>query len=93
LVVAGPVSAQQKIVLEKPVQLEAGGKVIDTGKQIAHSGPLLMDFDQDGLQDLLVGNFRGTIQIFRNKGTNAKPVYEDKGFAQAGGKELKIHNW
>lgn len=92
VLVAGLAGAAE-IELQRPVRLKADGKYIDTGKQVAHSGPVTMDFDKDGKTDLLVGNFRGTIQFFRNTGSNAEPVYEDKGFLEADGEQIRIHNW
>lgn len=55
-----------------PVRIEAGGKPIDT--DVGHAAPYVGDFDGDGVQDLLVGQFGdGILWIFRNEGTNAKP--------------------
>ena len=58
--------------LEQPVRLEAAGKPIDT--DIGHAAPFVCDFDGDGVQDLLVGQFGGGILwIYRNEGTNSEP--------------------
>jgi hypothetical protein len=38
-----------------PVRLEASGAPIDV--TVGHAAPLVMDFDGDGLRDLLVGEF------------------------------------
>ncbi len=58
--------------LAPPVRLEADGKPIDT--EIGHAAPFVTDFDGDGVQDLLVGQFGGgALWIFRNEGTNAEP--------------------
>ncbi len=55
-----------------PVRLEAAGKPIDT--EIGHAAPFVSDFDGDGVQDLLVGQFGGgVLWIYRNEGTNAQP--------------------
>jgi len=55
-----------------PVRVEAGGTPIDTG--VGHAAPFVGDFDGDGVNDLLVGQFGdGVLWIFRNEGTNAKP--------------------
>ena len=59
--------------LAPPVRLEAGGKPIDTEE--GHAAPFVGDFDGDGIRDLLVGQYGdGALWIFRNVGTNEKPV-------------------
>jgi len=80
-------------LFEEPVRLKAGDEFVDTRAYVAHTGPLLYDYDGDGKTDLLVGNFRGSIQLFRNVGTREAPVYESKGLLQADGKDVKIPNW
>ena len=56
-----------------PVRIEADGKPIDT--DVGHAAPFVGDFDGDGVNDLLVGQFGdGICRVFRNTGTNAKPV-------------------
>ena len=58
--------------LAAPVRLEAAGQAIDT--QTGHAAPFVCDFDGDGVQDLLVGQFgNGELTIYRNEGTNAQP--------------------
>ncbi len=76
-----------------PVRLRAAGEFIDTGKSVAHSGPQLLDFDEDGRQDLLVGNFRGHIHVFLNIGSNREPVYGEGRTLEAAGETVKIPNW
>jgi hypothetical protein len=57
-----------------PVRLEAAGKPIDT--EIGHAAPLVVDFDGDGKNDLLVGQFGdGILWFYKNIGTNARPKY------------------
>lgn len=65
---APPLTAE----LMPPVRLEAAGKPIDT--DIGHAAPFVCDFDGDGVQDLLVGQFgEGLLTIYRNEGTNSEP--------------------
>jgi len=69
-----PAPAQKEELLE-PVRLEAAGKPIDT--DVGHACPFVGDFDGDGVQDLLVGQFgEGLLRIYRNKGTHAAPELE-----------------
>lgn len=58
--------------LAPPVRIEAAGKPIDT--EVGHAGPFVGDFDGDGVNDLLVGQFgQGILRIYRNEGSNAAP--------------------
>ena len=58
--------------LAPPVRLEAEGKPIDT--EVGHAAPCVVDFDGDGVKDLLVGQFGGgVLWIYRNEGTNVRP--------------------
>ena len=67
-----PLQGSQNRELLPPVRLEAAGKPIDTA--IGHAAPFVGDFDGDGIQDLLVGQFgEGLLWIYRNEGTNAAP--------------------
>lgn len=69
---AASASAAMSDELASPVRLEAAGKAIDT--DIGHAAPCVCDFDGDGVQDLLVGQFGdGLLWIYRNEGTNAEP--------------------
>ena len=79
--------------LEPPVRLEAGGDVIDTGKDVGYAGPLFVDHDKDGKPDLLVSAFRGNIRYFRNAGTRNEPEFVEGDPLHAGGEPIRIHNW
>jgi len=58
--------------LAPPVRVEAAGKPIDTA--VGHAAPFVGDFDGDGVNDLLVGQFGdGLLWIFRNEGSNSDP--------------------
>lgn len=92
-ILAIPLAAQQAASLAAPVQLTAGGKVIDTIADIGHAGPMLVDHDGDGKPELLVSSFRGSIRRFANTGTPAAPQWQEQEPLQAGGKPIWIHNW
>ena len=75
--------------LSDPYRVEAGGKPIDV--EIGHAAPWVGDFDGDGVNDLLVGQFGGgKLRIYRNAGTNAAPRYEDVAWFQTGEGEGKV---
>lgn len=76
-------------------ELAAPKLVLVAGKPIAvaigHAAPLVIDFDGDGVRDLLVGQFGdGKLNVFKNTGTNASPILAEGVFLQAGGKDATI---
>jgi hypothetical protein len=59
--------------LAPPVRLAAAGRPIDT--DVGHAAPAVADFDGDGVNDLLVGQFGGgALWVYRNVGTNPAPT-------------------
>ncbi len=48
-----------------------------------------MDFDDDGILDLVAGDTSGQVWIFKNTGTRAKPVLAEGSPLQAGGKTIR----
>ena len=58
-------------------------------KSGALSRPVAVDWNGDGKLDILSGNSAGYIQYFENVGSNAEPVFEDRGYLKAGGKTIR----
>jgi hypothetical protein len=76
------------IQLAAPFTAEAGGKPIDLADGVGHSAPLLVDWDGDGLKDLLVGQFGGgKLRIYRNTGKKDAPAFDKLEWFQAAGKD------
>ena len=90
-----PSQTQQSSVdeLSPPVRLEADGVAIDSAKHNGHSGPLLADLDGDGKAELLVGTFKGFLQLYANTGSATEPRFASRGLLQAGGKDAFVKNW
>ena len=72
-----------------PFRIEAKGQPIETegGNAVA----CLLDFDGDGVRDLLVGQFHeGPMRIFRNIGNNAAPKFDAGVWFKAGSADARV---
>ena len=77
------------VELAAPFPVQAGGKPIDVTS--GHAAPWVMDFDGDGLTDLVVGQFDDCkLRIYRNKGTKSEAKYDAFGWFRAGTSEVKL---
>ena len=59
---------------DKPTGCDPPEVLLD-GSEYGRLYPTFADIDGDGKIDMLVGNWRGRLLVFRNQGTNARPVY------------------
>jgi len=79
----------EKKEFKEPVQLKAAGKVINVSA--GHAAPYILDFDGDGVNDLLVGQFGdGLLNFYKNTGSNKEPKYEASKLVQAGGENASV---
>ena len=76
-------TAQRAADLAPPVLVMAGGKPIDVD---GHAAPFVGDFDEDGKNDLLVGQYvYGKLRIYRNVGTHVQPTFDGFEWFTVGG--------
>lgn len=65
-----------------------GGIPVDVG---SYAAPLMADWDGDGLNDLLVGQFdEGRIRFYPNLGTPQSPLFSGFEFLMDGGEFLSV---
>ena len=57
---------------EQHLLTSEGEKVIDVG---THAAPFMIDYNNDGKSDLLVGNGAGMLLYFANQGSSADPLF------------------
>ncbi|MCC6682467.1 MAG: VCBS repeat-containing protein [Phycisphaeraceae bacterium] len=70
------ISQGDKLAFAEPIVVEADGKPI---APFAYVYQRLIDLDQDGLLDLVVGQSKPGMTWYRNSGTAQKPVFTDMG--------------
>ena len=74
---------------EKPFKVMAGEEAVDV--PVGHAAPFFVDFDGDGLEDLLVGQFgKGRLRIYKNVGKAGAPAFETFVLFKAGGDVVKV---
>lgn len=58
---------------------------------IGHADPCVVDWDGDGIKDLLVGQFSsGKIRFYKNSGTNCFPVFTNFTYLKADGVDIVL---
>lgn len=71
------------------VYVECAGQAIRVSG--GHADPCVMDWDDDGLKDLLLGEFSyGRIRFYKNVGTNSNPVFTSWSYLQADGTTIQL---
>jgi hypothetical protein len=63
---------------------------VGTSPNIGRATPCVVDWNNDGKKDLVVGALDGKIHIFINEGTDTAPDFRVETFAQAGGSPLVV---
>lgn len=80
----------QTPVFDPPVYVQANGVNINVGYG-GNASPFVVDWDGDGKQDLLLGQFdMGRVRFYTNIGTNYNPTFGDFVYLQASGSYISV---
>ena len=72
----------------EPVKIQADGTDIDVG---LIADPFMIDWDADGVTDLLVGQFvLGKVSFYKNIGSNEAPEFTFSYYLQADGADIAV---
>ena len=74
-------------LFDAPVEVKAGGK---TFEQTVYPSPVVFDLDDDGTDELFIGDLFGFIQIVEPDGDGWGRATKMK---DKGGNDLKFDNW
>ena len=84
------VALAQTPVFDAPVAIEANGTPINVGAG-GNASPFVVDWNGDGKQDLLLGQFDGgKVRFYENIGENFAPVFGDSVYLQADGSDISL---
>ncbi|KPK64490.1 hypothetical protein AMJ83_01915 [candidate division WOR_3 bacterium SM23_42] len=84
------ISHAETPVFDDPVYIEANGTPINVGYG-GNASPFIIDWDGDGKQDLLLGQFnQGRVRFYPNIGTNYNPTFSDFIYLQADGTPISV---
>jgi hypothetical protein len=70
-------------------KIQAGGKILSTQKTGGHARFDVCDWDNDGRKDLLVADGGGSVTLFLNEGTDARPRLAAGHPVSAGGRPIR----
>jgi hypothetical protein len=77
-------------VFDAPVAIQANGAPINVGYG-GNASPFMVDWNGDGKQDLLLGQFdAGKIRFYANSGTNYNPAFGNFAYLQADGSDISL---
>jgi len=90
LVLFAAVAFAQPLQFDAPVAIEANGSPINVGTG-GNASPFLVDWDGDGRQDLLLGQYSsGKVRFYANTDSNFNPVFGDFVYLQADGVDISV---
>jgi hypothetical protein len=77
-------------VFDTPVAIEANGVPINVGTG-GNASPFLVDWNGDGRQDLLLGQYLyGKVRYYENVGEDTAPAFGDFAYLQADGADISL---
>ena len=88
MVAAAPQAADE---VKLPV-LQAARQIMNGDKpQTVGSAPEVVDWNNDGKKDLIIGQFsEGKIRVYMNGGTDSAPVFAEFSYLQADGRPIRL---
>ena len=75
---------------DQPIKLQANGQDINVGTG-GNASPFMVDWDSDGKQDLLLGQYMGgKVRFYKNTGAHFNPTFGNFVYLQADGQDISV---
>ena len=79
-------------IFEAPVMLMAANEPMKASSMYA--SPVVFDIDNDGREEMVLGDIRGNVQYCKNEAETGEPVWGAvQSVETADGKPLELNNW
>lgn len=95
ILIPGPDTKTSK-VFEKPVRLMVKDYFLNAEANVRFPSPAILDIDEDGQKELVIGSLSGTLGIYENlnQSGSGDPVWDSrKLLIGASGKPIRTRNW
>lgn len=75
--------------------IELGPRILDTHEHDSggHAAPFVVDLDQDGRPDLVIGSLSGRFRYYRNVGSDIEPRFESSDWLATDREPARVPNW
>ena len=92
LIVIATVAANLIPVMAAEVTFQSPEMILDASSYY-YPSPVYEDLDDDGNPELMIGDLRGHLTIYKNQGSEEAPEWGDQARLTAGGEDLQLPNW
>ncbi len=80
-------------LFDAPVAIKVGGKPFNSERTIQYPSPALIDIDNDGELELVVGSLVGTLTVLENEALEGEPLWNSPELLKSAGKTIELPNW
>src|SRR5688572_25313048 len=84
---------QPRALFDPPVRLLSEGVPVNQREKLLYPSPVLLDLDGDKQPELVVGDLRGKLRVYKPAGKRGELTWGKGTVLQVKGKDLVVPNW